>query len=126
MDISSATAGVAQDLLKGLAILSETTIRRHLQLIEKTENYIGNQQKGHNSLGDQQSLLTTEKRRTRRKFLAVDLSPTFLNTGTTDETFQQSGKQVQLVCIKVQARISLEPPLEYNQDQMSLTNQCSL
>ena len=25
--------------------------------------------------------------------LAVDLSPTFLNTGTTDETFQQSGKQ---------------------------------
>ena len=26
-------------------------------------------------------------------FLVVDLSPTFLNTGTTDETFQQSGKQ---------------------------------
>ena len=26
-------------------------------------------------------------------FLAVDLSPTFLNTGTTDETYQQSGKQ---------------------------------
>ena len=25
--------------------------------------------------------------------MAVDLSPTFLNTGTTDETFQQSGKQ---------------------------------
>ena len=25
--------------------------------------------------------------------LAVDLSPTFLNTGTTDETFQQYGKQ---------------------------------
>ena len=27
------------------------------------------------------------------QFLAVDLSPTFLTTGTTDETFQQSGKQ---------------------------------
>ena len=27
------------------------------------------------------------------KFLAVDLSPTFLNKGTTNETFQQSGKQ---------------------------------
>ena len=27
------------------------------------------------------------------KFLAVSLSPTFLNTGTTNETFQQSGKQ---------------------------------
>ena len=25
--------------------------------------------------------------------LAVDLSLTFLNTGTADETFQQSGKQ---------------------------------
>ena len=28
-----------------------------------------------------------------RWLLAVDLSPTFLNAGTTDETFQQSGKQ---------------------------------
>ena len=36
---------------------------------------------------------TTHKRRlTGRLFLAVDLYPTFLNTGTTDETFQQSGK----------------------------------
>ena len=34
--------------------------------------------------------LTTEKSLT--EFLAVDISPTFLNTGTTDETFQQSGK----------------------------------
>ena len=34
-------------------------------------------------------LLTTERRLTGPKFLAVDLSPTFLNTGTTVETFQQ-------------------------------------
>ena len=34
----------------------------------------------------------TEKRLTGQQFLAVDLSPTFLNTGTTNETFQQSGK----------------------------------
>ena len=27
------------------------------------------------------------------QFLAVDLSPIFINTGTTNETFQQSGKQ---------------------------------
>ena len=27
------------------------------------------------------------------KLLAVEFSPTFLNTGTTDETFQQPGKQ---------------------------------
>ena len=39
------------------------------------------------------TLLTTERRLTGREFLAVELSPTFLNTGTIDETFQQSGKQ---------------------------------
>ena len=31
--------------------------------------------------------------------------------------------RVQLVLKKVQAHNSLEPPLEYSQDQMSLTNQ---
>ena len=39
------------------------------------------------------TLLTTERRPTGWWFLAVDLSPTFLNTGTTDKTFQESGKQ---------------------------------
>ena len=34
--------------------------------------------------------------------------------------------RVQLVWKKFQAHSSLEPPLEYNQDQMSLTNQGSL
>ena len=37
--------------------------------------------------------ITTERRLTRPKFLAVYLYPTLLNTGTTDETFQQSGNQ---------------------------------
>ena len=68
------------------------------------------------------------------QFLAVDLSPAFLNTGTTNDNFQQSGKQdpfrhslkVQLACMKVQAHSSLEPPLEYDQDQMPLMNQDSL
>ena len=37
---------------------------------------------------------TNHRKKTNRVVvLAVDLSPTFLNTGTTDETFQQSGKQ---------------------------------
>ena len=39
------------------------------------------------------NLLTTEGRLTKRQFSAVYLSSKFLNTGTTDETFQQSGKQ---------------------------------
>ena len=58
-------------------------------------------EKGHISLSDQQSyylqvfqrLFLTERRLTGWYFLAVDLSPTFLNTGSTNETFQQSGKQ---------------------------------
>ena len=32
-------------------------------------------------------------------------------------------QRVKLVCMKVQAHSSLEPPLEYNQDQMPLMNQ---
>ena len=39
------------------------------------------------------TLLTTEIRPTGRQFLSIDLSPTFINTGITNETFQQSGKQ---------------------------------
>ena len=59
--------------------------------------------------------LTIEWRLTGRDFLTVDISPTFLNTGTTDETFRQSGKQdsfrhfhlrVQPVCKKVQCQSS--------------------
>ena len=37
---------------------------------------------------------TNHRKKTNRTVvLAVDLSLTFLNAGTTDETFQQSGKQ---------------------------------
>ena len=56
--------------------------------------------KKHISLGDEQFYYSqlfqrhsTERRLTGWYILAVELSPTFLNTGTTEETFQQSGKQ---------------------------------
>ena len=39
------------------------------------------------------ALLTTERRLSEQKNFAVDLSLTFLKTGSTNETFQQSGKQ---------------------------------
>ena len=67
------------------------------------------------------TVLTAERILVGQYFLAVDLSSTVLNTGTTDETLQQSGKQgsfrqtywiVQLVCIKGQANRSLKPSLE--------------
>ena len=35
----------------------------------------------------------SERRLTGLYFLAIHFSPTFLNTGITNETFQQSGKQ---------------------------------
>ena len=41
----------------------------------------------------QTSLLTRERRLTRWQFLALGCFPTTLTAGTTDETFQQSGKQ---------------------------------
>ena len=68
---------------------------------EDLKPYCKSEKRPH-SLGDQQfyylqvfskTLLATERRLTGKWFLAVDLSPTFLNTGTIDEAFQQSGKQ---------------------------------
>ena len=41
-----------------------------------------------------------------------------LENKTPSDTY----RRVQLVCVKAQAHSSLEPPLEYNQDQMSLMN----
>ena len=37
--------------------------------------------------------LTAERRLTGQQFLVVDIFPTFLNAGTANETFRQSGKQ---------------------------------
>ena len=75
---------------------------------------------------------TNQRKKTNRTVvLAVDLSTTFLNTGTTHEIFQQSGKQDSFrqmlkSMYEVQAHSSLEPPLEYNQGQTPLINQGSL
>ena len=51
LDISSATAPVAPDLLKALAILSDTMVRRSAVHREDLKPY-WNQKKGHISLGD--------------------------------------------------------------------------
>ena len=54
LDISSATAQVAPDLLKALAILSDTTVRRSAVDREDLKPY-WKSEKDHISLGDQQS-----------------------------------------------------------------------
>ena len=53
LDISSATASAASDLLKALDILPDTTVRRTAVDREDLKPY-WNQKKDHISLGDQQ------------------------------------------------------------------------
>ena len=97
----SGIAQVSPDLLKALAILSDTTLRKSVVDREDLKPYWKSEKRPYFSRGStillftgfSKTLLTTERRLTGQYFLAVDLSPTFLNTGTTDETFQQSGKQ---------------------------------
>ena len=99
--ISSAIARVAPDLLKALTILSDTNVRRSSVAREGSKPCGKLEKNPHFSrwlkcllfTSFSKTLLTTERKLTGRYFLAVDLSPTFLNTGTTDETFQQFGKQ---------------------------------
>ena len=100
MDISSVTAQVALHVLKVLAILSDTTVKR--SVLDREETYWKSEKRPH-LRGDQEdyylpqsfskALLTAERRLTGRQYLAVDLSPTFLTKGAIDESFQQSGKQ---------------------------------
>ena len=92
MDISSATARVVPDLIKALAILSDTTVIRSAVDREDLKPY-WKSEKRLISLGDQQLYylqdFTNHRQKTNRVvFLAVELSPTLLNTGTTNETFQ--------------------------------------
>ena len=54
MDISRATARVAPDLLKTIAILSDTTVRRSA-VDREDKKHTGNQKKDLISLRDQQS-----------------------------------------------------------------------
>ena len=85
MDISSATAQVAPDLLKALPILSYTTVRRSKAVQEDLKPHWKSKKRPHffrqptillftNFL---KTLLTTERRLTGWQFLAVALSQTF-------------------------------------------------
>ena len=73
-----------------------------MQLIEKTWNHIQNQEKGHISAGGEQiyylqvfiNFINHRKKTNRAAVLSCRPLPTFLNTGTTDQTFQQSGIEI--------------------------------
>ena len=100
--MSSATSWVTPDLLlKALAILSDTMVRRYAVDWENLKPYWKSEKRPYFSRWSAillftsflKTLLITERRLIWWQFLAVDFSPTFLNTWTTDETFQQSEKQ---------------------------------
>ena len=130
LDISSDSVWVPPDLLKALIILSDKTIRRAVVDLEKLKSYW----KSEKRLYFSNDLLSTifskilhsaKRVLTGWQFLSVNLTPTFLNTRTTNETLQQSGKwdSFRHVCLKVQAYNYSEQPLEYSQDQTPLTCQ---
>ena len=85
LDISSATAQAAPCLLKTLKILSDTTAQKRPHFSWWSKILL--------LTSFSKTLLITARTLTWRYFLAGDLSPTFLHTKTTIETFQQSGKQ---------------------------------
>ena len=96
-DIASARARIAPDLLKALAILSETTVRRSA-INWKDQRPYRKSEKGPHFCRWSASLLFTSSFfkdffNNRKTNMVVDLFPSFLNTGTINKTFQQSWKQ---------------------------------
>ena len=114
MDISSATAQVALGPLKTLAILSDTTVTR-FTVDRKDLKPHWKQKKGYTRLGDNRAVVFSSrhfpnilKNRDHQRNLPTIWKIRLLQTK---------------VCEKVLAHSSLEPPLEYNQHQTTLTNQ---
>ena len=142
MDISSATAWAAPNLLKGLTILSDTTVWRPAVDRENLKPYYKSEIRLHFSRWSaslsftsfSKTLLTTERRQTGCWFLAIGFSPTFLKKGPLirpsnnleNKSPSDTYSRIQLVCMKVQVHTSLKPPLRYNQNQMLLIIQGSL
>ena len=101
LDISSATARIALDLLKMLAILSDTTVRRSAVDQDDLKPYWKSERphfSGWSTVLSFTSFIykdfTNYRKKTNRSVIfSCRPFPTSLNTGTTNETFLQSGKQ---------------------------------
>ena len=95
LDISGTTAQVAPDLIKVPAILSDAFFKWYAIEWEGLEPYWKSEKSPNFSSWSTRSkiLPTTERKLTGLQFLAIDLFPTFLKVGSTDVTFQKSGKQ---------------------------------
>ena len=122
--MTSTTARVAPDLSKALPITSDITVRRSPVDREDLKPYWKSEKKTTFLKDINKPIIykffkgfTNHRKKTNREVVfSCRLFQTFLNTGSTDETFQQSGKQdsfrhilkSSLVYIKVQTHNSLE------------------
>ena len=99
MNILSATPRVAPDLLKVLAFPSDITVRKSsVDQEDLKQNWTSEKKVTLLYVIDKpmifsNALLTKERNLTGRYSSAVGLSSTFLDKGTTDETFQPFEKQ---------------------------------
>ena len=91
---------VAPDLLKALAILSDTTVRRSAVDREDLKPYQKSEKKVKFLWVINNPIIykffkdfTNHRKKTNRAVVFVDLYPTFLDTRTSDETFQLSVKK---------------------------------
>ena len=118
LHISSAPTRVAPDIFKAVKMLSDKTVKssliRGLLVTPRKSHFL----RWPTSLLFKSSLkifLTTERRLTGQWFLAVDLSPTFLNTGIkTPNNLRNTVPsdiywRLQVVFMKVQAHSFAEP-----------------
>ena len=101
LDISSATTQVDPNILKALAILSDTTVGKSTIDFEDLKPHWKSEKRPHFSRWSKsllftsfsKTLLNTERRLTVRYNLVIDLSSTLINTETTEETFPHSRQQ---------------------------------
>ena len=95
LNISNTLTRVVPDLFHALAILSEKILIRSTIDREDLKSYWKSEKRLYFSRGwtsllstsFSKTLITIEIGLKGQQFLVVDFSPTFLNTGTTDETF---------------------------------------
>ena len=121
LDISSATAWVTTDMLKALAILSDTLIRRSALDQEDIKPYQKSEKRSHLSRWSESYLFTSFSKTlvtVERRLIGWEGPMIRTSNNLEHKTPSDTYWRVQLVFIKkVQTHSSLEPPLECNQDQ---------
>ena len=99
LGISSTTVWIAADILKALPILSDTTAKSYTVDWEDLKAYLKSEEAIFLERSNMPIIykffkdFINHRKKTKKVFLVVDLSPTFLNTETSEKIFWQFGKQ---------------------------------